>query len=71
MIYEIILSDILYPKGLNADRNGAELFNMMIKEIMEGKHIYIFFLYILPNPLASIISRCALYTLGCRMKAYK
>ena len=39
MIYEIILSDILYPKGLNADRNGGEQFNMMIKEIMEGKHI--------------------------------
>ena len=39
MIYEIILSDILYPKGFNADRNGVYQFNMMIKDIMEGKHI--------------------------------
>ena len=30
-----------------------------------------FFLYILPNPLSSIIGRCTLYTPGCRMKAYK
>ena len=30
-----------------------------------------FFLYILPDPLASIIGRCTLYTPGCRMKAYK
>ena len=30
-----------------------------------------FFLYILPDPLSSIIGRCTLYTPGCRMKAYK
>ena len=30
-----------------------------------------FFLYILPDPLASIIGRCTLYTPGCRMNAYK
>ena len=29
------------------------------------------FLYILPDPLLSIIGRCTLYTQGCRMKAYK
>ena len=30
-----------------------------------------FFLYIMPDPLSSIIGRCTLYTPGCRMKAYK
>ena len=30
-----------------------------------------FFLYILPDPLSSIIGRCTLYTPGCRMKACK
>ena len=30
-----------------------------------------FFLYILPDPLSNIIGRCALYTPGCRKKAYK
>ena len=28
-----------------------------------------FFLYILPDPLSSIIGRCTLYTPGCRMKS--
>ena len=32
---------------------------------------YFPFLYILPDPLLSIIGRCTLYTSGCRMKAYK
>ena len=30
-----------------------------------------FFLYILPDPLSSIMGRCTLYTPGCRMKAFK
>ena len=33
--------------------------------------ILFFFLYILLDPLSSIIGRCTLYTPGCRMKAYK
>ena len=39
---------------------------------MEPHHeILSFFLSILPDLLASIIGSCALYTPGCRMKAYK
>ena len=30
-----------------------------------------FFLYIVPDPLSSIIGRCTLYTPVCRMNAYK
>ena len=38
---------------------------------MEPHEILSFFLSILPDLLASIIGSCALYTPGCRMKAYK
>ena len=33
--------------------------------------IFLFYFYILPDPLSSIIDRCTLYIPGCRMKAYK
>ena len=36
-------------------------------EVKVPKHLS-FLLYILPDPLSSIVGRC---TLGCRMKAYK
>ena len=39
--------------------------------IRSALSILSFFLYILPDPLSSIIGRCTLYTPGCRMKAYK
>ena len=32
---------------------------------------FLYFLFILPDPLSSIIGRCTLYTPGCRIKAYK
>ena len=33
--------------------------------------VFLYFLYILPDPLSSIIGRGTLYTSGCRIKAYK
>ena len=33
--------------------------------------VFLYFLYILPDPVSSIIGRCTLYTLVCRIKAYK
>ena len=50
----------------------AQLRTCVIKiVIFKGGHFLSFFLYILPDPLSSIIGRCTLYTPGCRMKAYK
>ena len=46
--------------------------NIQLTSHSEGQCTYLsFFLYILPDPLSSIIGRCTLYTPGCRMRAYK
>ena len=37
----------------------------------KNRTVFLSSLYILPDPLGSIIGRCTLYTPGCRMKAYE
>ena len=51
---------------LNRDsENGA------LAIVLYGWAYLSIYLYILSDPLSSIIGRCTLYTPGCRMKAYK
>ena len=61
----------LNPHMQNIDFKAVERLHKISGRSAATKQLKSFFLYILPDPLSSIIGRCTLYTPGCRMKAYK
>ena len=72
------LTVLMFGGGFNFDgenniRYVSTSYTFEPRHVISNNVVFFFsfFLYILPDPLSSIIGMCTLYTPGCRMKAHK